>query len=177
MHCISTEIPDVLLFEPQVFGDERGFFMETFRESEFNACFKAHGLEAPRLVQENHSRSMKNVLRGLHYQATRPQGKLVRVIAGTVFDVAVDIRPESPTHGRWVGRELSADNRLQLWIPPGFAHGFYVLSDSAEVIYKCSDYYVPQDEHVLPWNDPRFAIAWPLSAAPILSRRDTPAGD
>ena len=175
MKCIETELAEVLVFEPQVFGDERGFFMETFRQSYFDDCLANRGLPAPVFVQENHSRSRQNVLRGLHYQLLQPQGKLVRVCAGSIFDVAVDIRKNSSTYGKWVGRVLSADNHLQMWIPPGFAHGFYVLSDYADVIYRCTDYYAPQDEYVLAWDHVDFAIDWPLLTAPILSTRDSDA--
>lgn len=175
MQCIETELAEVLLFRPQVFGDERGFFMETFRQSYFDTAFTARGMRAPVFVQHNHSRSQQHVLRGLHFQLHKPQGKLVRVCAGTIFDVAVDIRMDSPTYGQWVGRELSADNHLQMWIPPGFAHGFYVQSDSADVIYQCSAYYCSEDERVLAWDHPEFAIDWPLSASPILSERDRAA--
>ncbi|MCS6238039.1 dTDP-4-dehydrorhamnose 3,5-epimerase [Shewanella baltica] len=173
MKCSETELAEVLVFEPQVFGDERGFFMETFRQSYFDACFALRGLESCVFVQENHSRSQRNVLRGLHFQRRKPQGKLVRVCAGSIFDVAVDIRPDSATYGKWVGRVLSAENHLQMWIPPGFAHGFYVLSDYAEVIYQCTQYYDPEDESVVAWNSAEFAIDWPLITAPILSTRDS----
>lgn len=175
MKCSETELADVLVFEPKVFGDERGFFMETFRQSYFDACFTAKGFKPPIFVQQNHSRSQHNVLRGLHFQQRKPQGKLVRVCAGSIFDVAVDIRTGSTTYGQWVGRVLSAENYLQMWIPPGFAHGFYVLSDYADVIYQCTQYYDPEDEHILAWNSSDFAIDWPLSATPILSARDSAA--
>jgi dTDP-4-dehydrorhamnose 3,5-epimerase len=168
-------LPEVLVIEPKVFGDERGFFMESWNQRAFDA---ATGL-ACRFVQDNHSRSAKGVLRGLHYQVAQPQGKLVRVVAGRVFDVAVDLRRASPTLGQWVGNELSAENRLQLWVPPGFAHGFLVLSDSAELLYKTTDYYSPEHERALAWNDPHVAIAWPLEplagASPILSGKDAAA--
>ncbi|MCL1090134.1 dTDP-4-dehydrorhamnose 3,5-epimerase [Shewanella profunda] len=175
MKCIETELAEVLVFEPQRFGDERGFFMETFRQSYFDACFTERGFSLPIFVQENHSRSQQNVLRGLHFQRLQPQGKLVRVCTGSIFDVAVDIRANSPTYGQWVGRVLSADNRLQMWTPPGFAHGFYVLSEFADVIYRCTDYYAPQDEYVLGWNNTDFSIDWPLIAEPLLSDRDAMA--
>ena len=175
MKYSETELAEVLVFEPQVFGDERGFFKETFRQSYFDACFTARGLEPPVFVQENQSRSQHNVLRGLHFQQRKPQGKLVRVCAGSIFDVAVDIRADSATYGKWVGRVLSAENHLQMWIPPSFAHGFYVLSDYADVIYQCTQYYDPEDEIVLAWNSAEFAIDWPLIAAPILSTRDSNA--
>ncbi|MEJ6518145.1 dTDP-4-dehydrorhamnose 3,5-epimerase [Shewanella bicestrii] len=176
MKCIETELAEVLVFEPQVFGDERGFFMETFRQSYFTECFQSRGFKTPEFVQDNYSRSLQHVLRGLHYQCKHPQGKLVRVCAGSIFDVAVDIRPQSGTYGKWVGRVLSADNHLQMWIPPGFAHGFYVLSEYADVIYRCTDYYAPDDEYVLAWNSAEFAIDWPLqNETPILSSRDANA--
>ncbi|MES2481197.1 MAG: dTDP-4-dehydrorhamnose 3,5-epimerase [Pseudomonadota bacterium] len=169
MKATPTAIPDVLLIEPRVFADARGHFFESFNARDFEA---ATGL-APRFVQDNQSRSRRGVLRGLHFQRRRPQGKLVRVVAGVVFDVAVDLRPGSPSFGRWVGLELSAENRRQLWIPPGFAHGFLVRSEFADVVYKVTDYYDPADEHALIWNDHRLAIAWPLNAgAPLLSDKD-----
>jgi dTDP-4-dehydrorhamnose 3,5-epimerase len=169
MKVTPTTIPDVLLLEPAVFGDHRGFFMETFRQSFFEQLIP--GLE---FVQDNHSKSAQGILRGLHYQLRKPQGKLVRVVAGEIFDVAVDMRELSPTFGQWAGAVLSAENRHQLWVPPGFAHGFYVLSESAEMVYKCTDYYAPDDEYSLAWNDPAVAIAWPLvaGAAPVLSAKD-----
>lgn len=171
MKLIPTAIPEVILFEPTLHGDHRGFFMETWRESHFADI--APGL---RFVQDNHSKSGKGILRGLHYQLTQPQGKLVRVIAGEIYDVAVDMRRTSPTFGKWVGVTLSADNHRQLWVPPGFAHGFLVTSDSAEMVYKCTDYYAPQDEHSLRWNDPALGIDWPLAALgmpePVLSPKD-----
>lgn len=167
MKIIDTHIPEVKLLEPRVFGDERGFFMETFRDNWFRANV------ADRIfVQENHSKSAKNVLRGLHYQTENPQGKLVRVVAGAVFDVAVDLRKSSPTFGQWVGEILSAENKRQLWIPEGFAHGFYVLSEQAEFAYKCTDYYNPKAEHSLIWNDPMVGINWPLVGEPNLSQKD-----
>lgn len=169
MQFIETAIPDVKIIEPKVFGDERGFFMETFRVSEFEKhC-------APRkFVQENHSASRQGILRGLHYQLQHPQGKLVRVVRGAVFDVAVDLRKTSPTFGRWVGVELSGENKRQLWVPEGFAHGFYVTSESAEFVYKCTDYYAPEHERTLLWNDPALKIEWPLvnGDAPELSAKD-----
>jgi dTDP-4-dehydrorhamnose 3,5-epimerase len=174
MNCQPTTIPEVLLFKPTLHGDERGFFMETFRQSEFDACLMANGMTATSLVQDNVSRSHRHVLRGLHFQEHHPQGKLVRVSQGEIFDVAVDIRPQSATFGHWVGHILSAENRLQMWIPTGFAHGFYVLSDIADIVYKCSDYYQSHDERVIPWNDPQLAIDWPLEAEPILSIKDNP---
>lgn len=168
MKIIKTEIPDVLIIEPKVFGDERGFFFESFNEL---AWREKTGLAAG-FVQDNHSRSGKGVLRGLHYQIKRPQGKLVRVIAGEVFDVAVDIRRSSPTFGKWVGVTLSAENKLQLWVPEGFAHGFLVLSDMAEFLYKTTDYYAPEYERSIIWNDPDLAVAWPLEGEPVLSAKD-----
>ena len=169
MQFVATEIPDVVVIEPKVFGDSRGFFMETWRADEFARA----GLHMT-FVQDNHSRSGQGVLRGLHYQVQRPQGKLVRAIEGAVFDVAVDLRRRSRTFGKWVGRVLSADNKLQLWIPPGFAHGFYVLGESAETVYKCTEVYVPEHDRCLLWNDPDLAITWPLSdgQAPTLSPKD-----
>lgn len=167
MRIIDTNIPEVKLLEPRVFRDERGFFMETFREQ----WFREH--VADRIfVQENHSYSTKGVLRGLHYQSENPQGKLVRVIAGSVFDVAVDVRRDSSTFGQWVGEILSAENKRQLWIPEGFAHGFYVLSDRAETLYKCTDYYNPSAEQTLIWDDVMVGIDWSLDGAPVLSEKD-----
>ena len=168
MNIIKTEIPDVLIIEPKIFGDARGFFFESFSQRDWQ---EKAGMAKP-FVQDNHSRSEKNVLRGLHYQIRQPQGKLVRVVLGKVFDVAVDIRRSSPTFGRWVGAELSAENHRQMWIPEGFAHGFYVLSDAAEFLYKTTDYWAPQYERTLLWNDPDLAIAWPLDGQPLLSAKD-----
>lgn len=167
MNVIRTEIDDVLILEPKVFGDERGFFMETFRESEF----KALGIDV-KFVQDNHSSSSKGVLRGLHYQTQQSQGKLVRVISGEVYDVAVDLRKSSPTFGQHVGTHLSAKNRRLFWVPPGFAHGFLVLSEKAEFLYKCTEYYAPEHEQSLLWNDPVLGIKWPLEAEPELSVKD-----
>jgi dTDP-4-dehydrorhamnose 3,5-epimerase len=172
MIVTATAIPDVLLIEPKVFGDERGFFFESF-----NACAfaQATGIDVA-FVQDNHSKSAKNVLRGLHYQlAPKAQGKLVRVVQGEVFDVAVDLRKGSKTFGQWVGQVLSAQNKLQLWIPPGFAHGFLTLSDTAEFLYKTTDYYSPEHERSLLWNDPALAIDWPLEGEPILAAKDAMA--
>ena len=170
MKVTPCAIADVLLIEPRVFGDARGFFYESFNERAFTL---ATGVTLP-FVQDNHSKSAKGVLRGLHYQVNNPQGKLVRVTAGEVFDVAVDIRPESPTYGQWVGEILSGDNKRQLWVPPGLAHGFVVLSDTAEFLYKTTDYYAPEHERCIAWNDPTLAIAWPdLGEAPKLSAKDT----
>lgn len=168
MNIVQTKIPDVLLIEPQVFGDERGFFYESYNQKAFS---EKAGISA-NFVQDNHSRSAQNVLRGLHYQIQQPQGKLVRAIAGTIFDVAVDIRKSSPSFGQWVGCLLSAENKRQLWIPSGFAHGFLVVSETAEVLYKTTDYYAPQHERCLLWNDPDLAIDWPLTAPPVLSAKD-----
>ena len=168
MQATPLAIPDVVLIEPKVFGDERGFFFESFNHAQFE---KAIGKKVD-FVQDNHSRSAKNVLRGLHYQIQQPQGKLVRVVQGEVFDVAVDIRKSSPTFGRWVGEILSADNKKQIWIPEGFAHGFVVTSDQADVIYKTTDYYMPELERCIAWNDPVLGIEWPLSGEPSLSEKD-----
>jgi dTDP-4-dehydrorhamnose 3,5-epimerase len=171
MRIIETAIPEVLLVEPKVFGDERGFFFESFNERAWQA---ATGL-VPRFVQDNHSRSARGVLRGLHYQIRQPQGKLVRCVLGEVFDVAVDLRRSSPTFGRWTGARLSAENKLQMWIPEGFAHGFLVLSEFADFLYKATDYYAPEHERCLLWNDPQLAIDWPLAAEPVLSAKDAAA--
>ena len=168
MKVTPTSIPSVLLIEPRVFGDTRGFFFESFNQRAFN---QATGLDV-NFVQDNHSRSSKGVLRGLHYQIQQPQGKLVRVVRGSVFDVTVDLRKSSPTFGQWVGVELTEDNNRQLWIPPGFAHGFYVLSDSADFLYKTTDYYAPEFECSLIWNDPTIGIEWPLNTQPIISAKD-----
>jgi dTDP-4-dehydrorhamnose 3,5-epimerase len=168
MNVIETKIPDVKIIEPKVFGDERGFFMETWNER----VFREAGIDAT-FVQDNHSRSVRNTLRGLHYQLPpHAQGKLVRVTVGEVFDVAVDIRKSSPTFGQWVGEYLSAENRRQLWIPPGFAHGFLVTSDVAEFQYKCTSFYAPEYEGCIRWNDPELAIEWLLSSEPLLSDKD-----
>ena len=156
MNVIPTAIPDVKIIEPRVFGDERGFFMETWNEK----AFREAGIEAT-FVQDNHSRSVKGTLRGLHYQIQQPQGKLVRVTSGEVFDVAVDLRKGSPTFGQWVGEYLSADNKRMLWVPPGFAHGFYVTSEQAEFQYKCTAYYAPDHERCIRWDDPDLGIQWP----------------
>jgi len=162
-----TVLPDVLVIEPRVFGDDRGFFFESWNAR----AFSAEGLEAT-FVQDNHSRSLRNVLRGLHYQIEHAQGKLVRVCAGEVFDVAVDIRRSSPTFARWVGITLSARNKKMMWIPPGFAHGFLVLSDSAEFLYKTTDYWYAEHDRTLLWSDPALGIDWPLDVAPILAAKD-----
>jgi dTDP-4-dehydrorhamnose 3,5-epimerase len=166
--AIPTAIPDVLAIEPKVFGDARGFFFESWNLRDFDAIA---GREV-RFVQDNHSGSARGVLRGLHYQVRQPQGKLVRVVAGEVLDVAVDLRRSSPTFGRWVGERLSAQNHRMLWVPPGFAHGFLVLSDWAEFLYKTTDYWAPEHERTLLWNDPSLGIAWPLEGEPVLKPRD-----
>ncbi|CEG54300.1 MAG: dTDP-4-dehydrorhamnose 3,5-epimerase [Pseudomonas sp.] len=168
MKVVETSIPDVLIIEPKVFGDERGFFYESFNAAAFEA---ATGLKR-QFVQDNHSKSQRGVLRGLHYQIQQPQGKLVRVVAGEVFDVAVDLRKSSPSFGRWFGTHLSAQNQHQLWIPEGFAHGFVVLSETAEFLYKTTDYYAPEHERSLLWNDPELGIEWPFDEPPQLSAKD-----
>lgn len=168
MRATPTRIADVLILEPKVFGDERGFFYESFNQKAFQ---EATGLNV-QFVQDNHSKSARNVLRGLHYQVQQPQGKLVRVVQGAVFDVAVDIRKDSKTYGQWVGEILSAENKKQLWIPAGLAHGFVVLSETAEFLYKTTDYYAPAHERCIAWNDPSLAIAWPIEGAPALSAKD-----
>ncbi len=168
MNVVPTNIPDVLILEPKVFGDDRGFFLESYNERVFA---ELTGIKA-QFVQDNHSRSQKGVLRGLHYQIQQPQGKLVRVVNGSVFDVAVDIRKSSATFGHWVGVELSAKNHRQLWVPPGFAHGFVVLSDSADFLYKTTDYYAPEHERCIIWNDPSIGIVWPIDNEPLLSTKD-----
>jgi dTDP-4-dehydrorhamnose 3,5-epimerase len=168
MKATPLAIPDILLLEPRVFGDERGYFFESYNARGFE---QALGRKIS-FVQDNQSRSAKNVLRGLHYQIGQPQGKLVRVLAGEVFDVAVDVRKSSPTFGKWVGAVLSAENFRQLWIPEGFAHGFVVLSGSADILYKTTDYYAPQSERCIAWNDPAIGIDWPMQAEPLLSAKD-----
>ena len=168
MKVTPLRIPDVFLLEPRVFGDERGFFFESYNQRGFEAAI---GKEI-NFVQSNHSRSARNVLRGLHYQIRQAQGKLVRVVVGEVFDVAVDIRRSSPTFGQWVGELLSAENKRQLWIPPGFAHGFVVLSDAAEFLYSVTDYWAPEHERSIVWNDAAIAIDWPIGGAPVLSEKD-----
>ncbi|OEC35051.1 dTDP-4-dehydrorhamnose 3,5-epimerase [Pseudomonas cuatrocienegasensis] len=168
MKVIASELPEVLILEPQLFGDERGFFYESFNARAFA---EATGLNRE-FVQDNHSRSQRGVLRGLHYQLQQAQGKLVRVTAGEVYDIAVDIRRSSSTFGQWAGVHLSAENKRQLWIPEGFAHGFLVLSEFAEFLYKTTDYYAPQHERCIRWDDPQLAIDWPLTTAPILSGKD-----
>lgn len=168
MEIIKTKIPDVLIIKPKIFGDDRGFFFESFNQKEFT---QKSGVNT-QFVQDNHSRSQQNVLRGLHYQIQQPQGKLVRSIMGEVLDVAVDIRRSSPTFCQWVSCVLSAENKQQLWIPPGFAHGFYVLSEVAEVLYKTTDYYAPKQERTILWNDPELNINWENITTPILSSKD-----
>lgn len=168
MSAQLNSLPDVVLIQPKVFQDDRGFFFESFNQNLF-AEKMGHSHQ---FVQDNHSRSLKHVLRGLHYQIQQPQGKLVRAVVGEIFDVAVDIRQQSPTFGQWVGYVLTADNKQQLWVPPGFAHGFLVLSEVAEVLYKTTDYYAPQHERFILWNDPDIAIDWPLEGTPVLSAKD-----
>ena len=169
MKILPTAIPDVLVLEPKVFRDARGFFVESYNQA---ALQKASGLDV-QFVQDNHSRSAKGVLRGLHFQIRQPQGKLVRVTAGAIFDVAVDLRTGSSTFGRWVGVELSGDNFRQIWVPPGFAHGFLVLSDTADVLYKTTNYYAPAHERCLRWDDPQVGVAWPVQGiSPVLSAKD-----
>ncbi|BCU13878.1 MULTISPECIES: dTDP-4-dehydrorhamnose 3,5-epimerase [Microcystis] len=168
MKVIPTEIPDVLIIEPQVYGDDRGFFLESFNQKDFR---EKTGVNTT-FVQDNHSMSLKNVLRGLHYQIPNPQGKLVRVVNGSVFDVAVDARQSSPTFGQWVGCVLSAENKRIFWVPEGFAHGFLVLSERAEFLYKTTNYYYPQYEKTIAWNDADLGIDWPLETPPILSPKD-----
>ncbi len=168
MKVIPTAIPDVFVIEPKVFGDERGYFFESYNAKVFSELI---GVKAD-FVQDNHSRSARNVLRGLHYQIKQPQGKLVRVTEGEVFDVAVDLRKESPTFGQWVGEHLSAQNKKQLWVPGGFAHGFVVLSEYAEFLYKTTDYYAPEYERCICWDDPDIGVQWPEGIMPILSDKD-----
>ena len=170
MKVIDTRIPDVKIIEPSVFGDERGFFMETWNQKTFEELVTG---KSTQFVQDNHSKSKKGILRGLHYQTENTQGKLVRVVSGEVFDVAVDIRKGSPTFGQWVGEYLSAENKRQLWVPEGFAHGFYVTSDEAEFVYKCTDYYNPSAEHSIKWDDPILSIHWPVDMLTLqLSLKD-----
>ncbi len=169
MRIIDTKIPEVKIIEPQVFGDERGFFMETWNQKKFENLVTG---KPTKFVQDNHSKSKKGILRGLHYQTEHNQGKLVRVVSGEVFDVAVDIRKNSPTFGQWVGEYLSAVNKRQLWVPEGFAHGFYVTSDDAEFVYKCTDYYHPESEVSIRWDDETIGIEWPFSDMPTLSAKD-----
>jgi dTDP-4-dehydrorhamnose 3,5-epimerase len=172
MKVIDTKIPDLKIIEPAVFGDERGFFMETWNQQKFDELVTG---KETWFVQDNHSKSKQGILRGLHYQTENTQGKLVRVVSGEVFDVAVDIRKDSPTFGQWVGELLSAENKRQLWVPEGFAHGFYVMSDEAEFVYKCTDYYNQKSECSIIWNDPDIGIDWPLVNAPTLSEKDKSA--
>jgi dTDP-4-dehydrorhamnose 3,5-epimerase len=169
MKVIDTKIPAVKIIEPQVFGDERGFFMETWNQKEFEELVTG---KPTHFVQDNHSKSKKGILRGLHYQTENTQGKLVRVVAGEVFDVAVDIRKDSKTFGQWVGVYLSAENKRQLWVPEGFAHGFYVTSEEAEFVYKCTNYYDPFSEVSIKWNDKNIGVDWPINKPPILSNKD-----
>lgn len=171
MKATPLEIPEVILFEPKTFGDERGFFFESFNQRQFETAVG----RAVTFVQDNHSRSVKGVLRGLHYQIQQPQGKMVRVVQGEVFDVAVDIRRSSPTFGKWVGVVLSAENKSQLWVPEGFAHGFVVLSETAEFLYKTTDYYAPEHERSILWEDKALGIEWPLTNTPTLSPKDAQA--
>jgi dTDP-4-dehydrorhamnose 3,5-epimerase len=168
MKTTPLAIPDVILLEPKIFGDDRGFFFESFNRARFEAAIG----RSMTFVQDNHSRSVKHVLRGLHYQIKQPQGKLVRVVQGQIFDVAVDIRKSSPTFGQWVGEILSAENKRQLWVPEGFAHGFVVLSDTAECLYKTTDYYAPEHERCIVWNDQTIGIQWPFTEDPVLSPKD-----
>lgn len=172
MEFVRTDIPEVILIRPKVFGDARGYFLETWQQSRFAEA----GIEAE-FVQDNHSHSARGVLRGLHYQIRQPQGKLVRVVTGSVFDVAVDVRRSSPTFGRWVGYELSDQNHHMLWVPPGFAHGYLVLSESADFLYRCTDFYAPASERAIRWDDPELGVRWPLpgGAAPVLSAKDSAA--
>lgn len=172
MNFIKTDIPDVILIEPDVFGDARGFFLETWHREKF----RAGGIDMD-FVQDNHSRSGRHTLRGLHYQIRQAQGKLVRVIRGEVFDVAVDLRRTSPTFGKWTGEYLSDENKKMLWVPPGFAHGFLVISESADIVYKCTDFYAPEFDRGIRWDDPDLAIEWPLpnGVKPILSKKDAAA--
>ena len=171
MKVTPTALPDVLLLEPRVFGDDRGFFMESWNARAFR---EATGLDVA-FVQDNHSYSTRGVLRGIHYQVVRPQGKLVRVATGSVFDVAVDLRRSSPTFGRWVGCELSARNKLQMWIPPGFGHGFVVLSEAADFLYKTTEYWIAQHDRTVRWDDPTLAVDWPLQGEPVLAAKDAAA--
>jgi len=171
MQISSAALPDVLIIEPKVFGDDRGFFFESFNAKAFR---DATGIKCD-FVQDNHSRSARNVLRGLHYQIRQPQGKLIRVVQGEVYDVAVDLRKNSPSFGKWTGTILSAENKKQLWVPEGYAHGFVVLSETADFLYKTTDYYAPEFERSLLWNDPRLGIAWPLRGEPVLAAKDAAA--
>ena len=175
MKATRLAIPDVVLLESTVFDDERGFFFESFNQRKFDEAIEAEksaSIKTTHFLQDNHSRSIKNVIRGLHYQVKQPQGKLIRVVTGAVFDVALDLRRQSPTFGQWVGEILTADNKKQLWIPQGFAHGFAVLSDVADMIYKTTDYWAPDHEHCIAWDDPQLAIQWPLEGDVHLSSKD-----
>ncbi|MFC5476151.1 dTDP-4-dehydrorhamnose 3,5-epimerase [Paraherbaspirillum soli] len=172
MKAVATDIPEVLIFQPQIFSDARGLFWESFNERRF---FELTGIKTA-FVQDNHTKSVKDSLRGLHYQLHQPQGKLVRVVSGEIFDVAVDLRKSSPTFGRWVGAVLSAENRQQMWVPAGFAHGFVVQSESAEILYKVTDFYAPEYERTIRWNDPSIGIEWPIGISPLLSAKDQAAG-
>lgn len=167
MEIIKTEIPDVLLLVPKAFEDARGYFLESYNQKALASIGFKH-----QFVQDNHSHSRKGVLRGLHYQIQQPQGKLVRAVSGEIFDVAVDLRRGSPSFGKWLGRRLSSGNKLMMWIPPGFAHGFVVLSETADVLYKTTEYYAPQFERTIVWNDPDLAISWPIAAEPVMSEKD-----
>lgn len=169
MKIIDTKIPDVKIIEPKIFSDERGFFVETWNQRKFEELVTGKNTQ---FVQDNHSKSKKGILRGLHYQTMNTQGKLIRVVSGVVYDVAVDIRKNSPTFGKWIGEYLSAENKRQLWIPEGFAHGFYVLSDEADFLYKCTDYYNPSCEVSIKWDDLDIGIEWPMNGVPVLSNKD-----
>ena len=169
MKATPLAIPEVMLLEPSVFGDDRGFFFESFNQRAFEAAID----RSVKFFQDNHSRSVKNVIRGLHYQLKQPQGKLIRVVAGAIFDVVVDIRKGSHTFGHWIGETLTAENKKQLWIPEGFAHGFAVLSDNAELLYKTTDYWAPEHEHCIRWDDPDIGVQWPIEATPKLSTKDS----
>lgn len=169
MKIIDTKIPDVKIIEPIIFGDERGFFMETWQQKKFEELVTGKPIQ---FVQDNHSKSNRGILRGLHFQTQNTQGKLVRVISGEVYDVAVDIRKSSPTFGQWVGEYISAENKRQLWVPEGFAHGFYVTSDQAEFVYKCTNYYDPSSEVSIKWDDENLGVEWPISLKPVLSDKD-----
>lgn len=172
MKVIDTKIPDIKIIEPTLFGDERGFFMETWQEKKFEELVTG---KPTHFVQDNHSKSKKGILRGLHFQTENTQGKLVRVVSGEVFDVAVDVRKNSATFGQWVGVYLSSENKRQLWVPEGFAHGFYVTSEEAEFVYKCTNYYDPSSEESIKWDDPTLNIRWPISVEPSLSKKDSDA--
>lgn len=172
MECLATELKDAKLIKPKVFGDDRGFFLESWQQKQYDT--KLYSGKPLNFVQDNHSRSVKGVLRGMHFQHQFPQGKLVRVIVGEIYDVIIDLRQSSPTYGKWQGFHLSAKNKHLLWVPPGFAHGFYTLSDEAEMLYKCTDYYHPEDDFSILWNDPNLAIDWPIenNLTPTISKKD-----